>query len=96
MLGVVRLRLLGRHHFELHLLNGEPRALEAVHDFADVAIAHTVGLDHRVSLLNCHASFLSRGIIAKRMRHLAQNPLVLTREVQIDVRHLPADHIAHQ
>ena len=54
MLGVVGLGLLGGDHLEAHLLDGEASALETVNDLADVAVAHAVGLDHRVGLLNCH------------------------------------------
>ena len=54
MLGVVGLRLLVGHHAQLHALDLEARALEAVDDLADVAVAHAVGLDHRVGLLLCH------------------------------------------
>ena len=59
VLTVVRLRLFERHHAELHALDREANALDAGDDLADVAVAHTVGLDHVVGLLDCHACYLS-------------------------------------
>ena len=56
MLGVVRLRLLGGDHAQLHALDGEAGALEAVDDLADVPVAHAVGLDHGVGLLDSHGN----------------------------------------
>ena len=59
MLGVVRLGELLGHHAELHALDGEAHALEAVHYLADVPVANAIRLDHGVGLLDHLASFLS-------------------------------------
>ena len=54
MLGVVGLGLLHGDVAKLHALDRKAGTLETVDDLADVAIANAVGLDHGVSLLNCH------------------------------------------
>ena len=41
---------------QLHALDGEAGALEAVDDLADVPVAHAVGLDHGVGLLDSHGN----------------------------------------
>ena len=65
MLGVVGLRLLVGHHAQLHALDGQAGALEAVDDLADVAVAHTVGLDHAVGLLDSHDWYLSSYLLSQ-------------------------------
>ena len=60
MLAVVRLGLLKRDHAKLHTLDLQANALDAGDNLADVAVAHAVGLDHVVGLLDCHLWFLSK------------------------------------
>ena len=65
VLGVVRLCLLGGDHAQLHALDGEAGALEAVDDLAEVPVAHAVGRDHRVGLLDSHGiPFVVRVLLA--------------------------------
>ena len=65
VLGVVGLGLIKRHHAQLHALDGQAGALEAVDDLADVAVAHTVGLDHAVGLLDSHDWYLSSYLLSQ-------------------------------
>ena len=59
MLGIVSRSLLGSDHAELHALDGQAGALDASDNLAHVTIANGVGLEHGISLLDCHCfSFL--------------------------------------
>ena len=54
MLLVVRCCLLGRDITELHALDLEASALEAIDDLANVTISDAIRLDHDVGLFHCH------------------------------------------